>query len=109
MALAVSFFCCTSAWAQTTQPDDVHIEPRPTTTKPPDAATSVPGMPPGLSNEGVKLPTIRTETDLVLVSVTVTDPLNRLVTGLERDNFKLFEANQAQEIKHFSNEDAPIS
>jgi Ca-activated chloride channel family protein len=46
---------------------------------------------------------------LVLVPVTITDPMNRLVTGLDRENFKLFEGKEAQEIKHFSSEDAPVS
>ena len=49
------------------------------------------------------------DVDLVLVNVTITDPMNRLVTGLEKENFKIFEANQEQQIRHFSSEDAPIS
>ncbi len=32
--------------------------------------------------------TIRVDVDLVLVNVTVTDPFNRLVTGLEQENFR---------------------
>jgi Ca-activated chloride channel family protein len=52
---------------------------------------------------------IRKDVDLVLVPVTVTDPMNRLVTGLEKDNFLLTDSGQPQEIKHFSSEDAPIS
>ena len=51
----------------------------------------------------------KTDVDLVLVPVTITDPMNRLVTGLDRENFKLFEGKEAQEIKHFSSEDAPVS
>ena len=47
--------------------------------------------------------------DLVLVPVTITDPLNRIVTGLDRDNFDLFEGKYRQEIKTFSSEDAPVS
>src|SRR5512135_1685752 len=34
---------------------------------------------------------IRVESNLVLIPVTVTDPLNRFVTGLEKENFKVFE------------------
>ena len=52
---------------------------------------------------------LKVDVDLVLVSVTVTDPMNRLVTGLERENFRLLEANAPQDIRHFSSEDAPIS
>jgi Ca-activated chloride channel family protein len=43
------------------------------------------------------------------VPVTITDPLNRLVTGLDRENFNLFEGKDQQEIKTFSSEDAPVS
>jgi len=43
------------------------------------------------------------------VPVTITDPLNRLVTGLDKDNFTVFEGKDQQEIKHFSSEDAPVS
>ena len=52
---------------------------------------------------------IRIDTTLVLIPVTVTDPLNRFVTGLEKENFKLFEEKQEQEISQFSSEDAPLS
>ena len=49
------------------------------------------------------------DVDLALVNVTVTDPYNRLVTGLEPDNFRVFENNVEQEIRYFSSEDVPIS
>jgi len=47
---------------------------------------------------------IRVESNLVLIPVTVTDPLNRFVTGLERENFKVFEEKKEQEIASFSSE-----
>jgi Ca-activated chloride channel family protein len=52
---------------------------------------------------------IHTDVDLALVNVTVTDPYNRLVTGLETDNFRVFEDSVEQEIVNFSSEDVPIS
>lgn len=52
---------------------------------------------------------IRVDVDLVLVNVTVTDPYNRLVTGLEMENFRVFEDKTEQEVVHFSSEDVPIS
>ena len=52
---------------------------------------------------------IRTDVDLALVNVTVTDPFNRLVTGLDQDNFRVYEDNIEQEIVTFSSEDVPIS
>jgi Ca-activated chloride channel family protein len=53
--------------------------------------------------------TVHIDVDLALVNVTVTDPYNRLVTGLEPDNFRIFENNVEQEIQYFSSEDVPIS
>lgn len=52
---------------------------------------------------------IRVNKTLVLINVTVTDPLNRFVTGLEKEHFRLFEDKVEQEISNFSSEDAPIS
>jgi Ca-activated chloride channel family protein len=52
---------------------------------------------------------LRVNKTLVLINVTVTDPLNRFVTGLEREHFRLFEDKIEQEISQFSSEDAPIS
>src|ERR1700747_373737 len=44
-----------------------------------------------------------------LVNVPVTDPYDRVVTGLESDNFRIFENNVEQEIQYFSSEDVPVS
>jgi Ca-activated chloride channel family protein len=52
---------------------------------------------------------IQTEVSLALVNVTVTDPYGRLVTGLERENFRIFEDGTEQEVATFSSEDVPIS
>ncbi len=52
---------------------------------------------------------IRVDKTLVLINVTVTDPLNRFVTGLDRDHFKLFEDKVEQDVAHFASEDAPLS
>ncbi len=52
---------------------------------------------------------IRIDSTLVQVNVTVTDPLNRFVTGLEKEHFRLFEDKVEQTISQFSNEDAPLS
>jgi Ca-activated chloride channel homolog len=52
---------------------------------------------------------IQVDVSLVLVNVTVTDPYDRLVTGLEKENFRVFEDGTQQEIVNFSSEDVPIS
>ncbi len=52
---------------------------------------------------------IRTETQITLVGASVTDPLGRLVTGLQQENFRVFEDGVEQEIVRFSSEDVPVS
>jgi Ca-activated chloride channel homolog len=52
---------------------------------------------------------VHIDVDLALVNVTVTDPYDRLITGLEPDNFRIFENSIEQEIQYFSSEDVPIS
>ncbi len=47
--------------------------------------------------------------DLVLVPVTVTDEKQRLVIGLEKDNFRVYDRYEPQVIRHISTEEAPIS
>jgi VWFA-related protein len=59
--------------------------------------------------EEFKEPSIRVDTTLVLINVTVTDPMNRFVTGLEKEHFTLLEDKVAQDISQFSSEDAPLS
>src|SRR5581483_4461670 len=54
-------------------------------------------------------PNIRVDKQLVLINVTVTDPLNRFVTGLEKEHFRLFEDKVEQQVQTFSSEDAPLS
>jgi Ca-activated chloride channel homolog len=52
---------------------------------------------------------IKQNVDLVLVPVSVTDGKQRLVTGLDQSNFQVLEGKTVQEIRHFSNEDVPVS
>lgn len=52
---------------------------------------------------------IRVDTNLVLIPVSVTDPLGKFVTGLDKDNFRLYEDKVEQQIQTFSSEDAPMS
>ncbi|HZQ93284.1 MAG TPA: VWA domain-containing protein [Terriglobales bacterium] len=107
--MAVAFLCvATFACAQEGADSNVHVQPR----QPKPAAVAPPQPQPG----GDIDPSLKTHTkpiikdvDLVLVSVTITDPMNRLVTGLEKDNFTVMEGDRTQEIRHFSSEDAPIS
>lgn len=54
-------------------------------------------------------PIIRAQTNLVTLTVTVTDPAGRFVTGLEQDHFEVFDNKVLQKIEFFSDEDAPVS
>jgi len=54
-------------------------------------------------------PDLRIETNLVLIPVSVSDPLNRPVTGLERENFRVFDDRAEQKITAFSMEDQPVA
>jgi Ca-activated chloride channel family protein len=53
--------------------------------------------------------TFRADTNLVVVPVAVTDPLNRFVLGLQKADFHLLEDGVEQQVAHFSGEDAPLS
>lgn len=53
--------------------------------------------------------TIRVDTTLVPIPVAVTDPLSRFVTGLEKEDFRLYEDKVEQQITEFSSEDVPLS
>ncbi|HLJ89130.1 MAG TPA: VWA domain-containing protein [Candidatus Angelobacter sp.] len=118
LALAAFSFAFTATAGA--QDENVHIQPPPKDKSP--AAT------PDVKEVGDKAATDKTladkggdtslkqhqkpylvDVDLVLVNVTVTDDWNRIVTGLEKENFTIQEGNQLQEVRHFSSEDAPIS
>jgi Ca-activated chloride channel family protein len=52
---------------------------------------------------------IRLDVKLVLVPVTVTDPYERLVQGLRKSDFKVFDDGVEQQISQFYRDESPIS
>ncbi len=86
--------------------NDVHVMPRevdkPADPPKPEMLASTTGL-------SAHVRPMKVDVDLVLVPVTITDPMNRLVTGLDKANFQLYEGNASQEIRTFSSEDAPVS
>jgi Ca-activated chloride channel family protein len=52
---------------------------------------------------------IKVDVDMTLVNLTVTDPLDRLVTGLEKEHFRVYEDGVEQEVVTLSSEDVPVS
>jgi len=53
--------------------------------------------------------TLKIDVELVLVNATVTDSLNRYVSGLEGNHFQIWEDKIEQKVEYFSAEDVPIS
>jgi Ca-activated chloride channel homolog len=111
LSLFVALFFLLQAHAQDDQLNKVHVQP--------PAATTTQGTEPAGAEappeEGVKSlkihpgSFIRMDVNMVLVPVTITDPMNRLVTGLEKEDFQIYENNGEQRIESFACEDAPVS
>jgi VWFA-related protein len=95
ITLGLTFLISTTFWAQDQTP--VSIAPR--------VKAKVEDVPSAMERHA----NIRIDATLVLVPVTVNDPMGRFVTGLDKENFKVFEDKTEQEIKQFSSEDAPMS
>jgi Ca-activated chloride channel homolog len=116
-AIALGLWLALSQFCRAQDPlNDVHVEPKPPApTAPVTPADSKPPDTTPAPLEGKKALSarpnerMRVDVNLVLVPVTVTDPLNRLVTGLERQDFFVYENNALQKLKSFSAEDAPVS
>jgi Ca-activated chloride channel family protein len=64
---------------------------------------------PAPPKEAREQPTLRVDTSLVLIPVSVNDPLNRPVTGLDKENFRLFDDRVEQSIVQFAMDDEPVA
>jgi Ca-activated chloride channel homolog len=78
-------------------------KPDPQKSKPTPAATPTATRPAGTDEQ------IIVNTDLINLTVTVTDQYGRYVSGLEKKAFTVFDGKEQQEITHFSDDDAPVS
>ncbi len=105
LALAAACAWAGPAFGQA-EVNDVHIQPREVEKSKTEEVATQSLVSPSL-NAHVR--PLKVDVDLVLVPVTITDPMNRLVTGLEKENFELYEGGSKEEIKSFSSEDAPVS
>lgn len=111
VAMVLAVFGCGVCRAQENPLDEVHTPAPPPPPKTPEEAKPVIE---GAANAAALATSrrdarIRVDVNLVLVPATVTDPMNRLVTGLDKDNFQVFDNNVGQVIRNFSTEDAPVS
>jgi VWFA-related protein len=53
--------------------------------------------------------TLKVNANLVILSATVLDRHNTLVSGLDKENFQVYEDHVLQQIKAFSHEDLPVT
>lgn len=51
----------------------------------------------------------RTGVELINITATVTDARGRFVSGLTKDDFKIYENGELMEVTHFNNERVPVS
>ena len=72
------------------------------------AGTQKPAATPKQDDEA-RASTLRIGTTLVLVPVEVSDALNRPVSGMEKENFHIFDDKVEQKIVSFAMEDDPIA
>jgi Ca-activated chloride channel family protein len=95
---------------QDPKPDEKAPDSKPQDAKPAENKITKDDVKKNTSGTKLKpLQGLHLDVDLALVNVTVTDPYNRLVTGLDPDNFRVYEDNVEQEVVTFSSEDVPIS
>ncbi len=99
--LVAVFWLLPAAWAQSSG-EDVHVTSRV------EHAQAKSGQPIDPALETHTKP-LKVDVNLVLVPVSIVDPENRQVTGLDKENFEVFEGKEKQQIQHFSSEDAPVS
>jgi len=86
-----------------TSVNDVHVSPRASVSSSPERSGSVEVI------KASSLHVVKSDSRLVLVPVSVTDPMERFITGLRPDNFEVFEDKKPQTIQNFSAEDVPVS
>jgi Ca-activated chloride channel family protein len=111
-ALAATLAISLRAVAQEDQLNKVHVDPPASSTAPTTGAPKGADTPAQTGPDALKVRPgsfIRMNVDMVLVPITVTDPMNRLVTGLEKSDFQIYENNKEQSIRSFAAEDAPVS
>jgi len=111
LALALAVFALGTpilCRAQENPLDNVQTPAPAPPSKPPEAQKPIVEGGPSVAATRGNAP-LHVDVNLVQVPVTVTDPMNRIVTGLEKENFAVTDNNVPQTIRYFSSEDAPIT
>lgn len=101
--VSLFFFLFTLA-AVSQEIDSVHIAPRSQPRASAAAAATTDHSVPS-SHQNI----FKSQTDLVLVPVNVRDSMGRLVTGMSKSNFAVYENKKKQQIQSLSSDDAPVS
>lgn len=85
----------------------ITVQPASPQATPPNNKTPAP---PGQQKPGTEADgTVITNTDLITLTVTVTDIYGRFVSGLGKSAFSVFDEKQQQDIAFFSDDDSPVS
>jgi VWFA-related protein len=63
----------------------------------------------GAREQAIPSANLRVDTNLVLIPITVNDELNHPITGLEKENFRVYDDRVEQSVVSFSSEDEPIA
>lgn len=98
LAFAVALFL--SVLAVPTLPLSAQSAPPAAVQQPTDTQPAVPPQPAGT--------TFRSNTELVALNVTVTDPVEHYVTGLSKDDFAVFEDGVPQDVTFFAASNVPL-
>ncbi|MGH9468973.1 MAG: VWA domain-containing protein [Terriglobia bacterium] len=101
LAVVALFCCCALAAGQASAP--------PANSTPKAGAQVSTGAQINVRRPPVFTPPLQVNVNRVIVPVTVTDPYDRIVTGLDQSNFEIYDDKVQQKILSFTTEDAPIS
>jgi Ca-activated chloride channel family protein len=96
LAFVLAALAASPSFTATAQQKQGSVAPRPTPPARPER--------PGSDSEQVIV-----NTDLITLTVTVTDSYGRYVSGLDKEAFTILDDKAPQEITFFSDEDAPVS
>lgn len=115
-ALLAGVLLCLSVGAAYTQQDPPPSQKKAEQQTKPDTKPKIEEQDPATSQEQKKEgefkqgeTILKLPTEVVTVTVTVTDSYNRLVTGLDQQHFEVFEDKVKQKIEFFNDVDAPVS
>lgn len=106
--LAIIFLLFSPLLVANAQPkSEGEAKPKSEATPPPDTSAGGQQKPGGTDIDG-QTPVI-VNTDLITLTVTVTDTYGRFVSGLNKNAFTVLDEKKPQEITFFSDDDSPVS